>query len=774
MNTLENRILKSLISLRIHIAFIISVCTVLEVSAGIVCPPNITISCYDDIHHLNNVGVPTLFGYPPELLEYYDQSSNNNCVSGDVTRIWYIDLNQNQQHDTGEHSCVQHIFVQHIDGEVSVTFPADKIYGCKEDIVFEAPDWTSGPCDMMAYSYTDQVYNGQVDACYKILRHFTVINWCTYENSPTDDGIWTHTQVIKVIETTPPAIANCSDVILSVYGPSCTADFVLTNTAADVGDCASDLLEWVVEVDIWGDGIVEHRFSKSEPYPYTISPTKNGQALTIKLQEKAPIGLHKVTWSVRDKCNNYKTCVQKVYVKDTKPPTPYLHQVISSAFTKDMAPLRFPARMFNIDSYDNCTQKSMLRYSFSPNVNDTLKLINCTNSGFQFWTIFVTDMFGNQTSTSVFALVFDNGSCNMRPTINGALTYSSGATDKVIDIIAERQSEAMAISTTSSSTGNILFDQFPLYSDFRFRVTSNHKVSKTAINVLDMILLQDYIFGKYSLTNFQISSADINGDKKINIHDVVALRALILDESTASHYQYYFDQDSVQSVGDLFKLKSELPFENFDGFMDIKGVPIGDISDANGGQVTPRSAILLDISEGVKGVAISPLLDDHWSGLQWTIQVPQDIIDDVLISSDLLNLTQNNISKNRETGTITLLYPGEISAFSTQPVLTLHHPNITKESVRISASSVVVKDEYTAFRVASVAKDVSIFPNPNKGTFEIPGLESIIQITNANGQKCSFESHDQTINITQPTGVYFVTYTAHGSTRTAKVVIYNK
>ena len=74
---------------------------------------------------------------------------------------------------------------QHIDGNVSVTFPQDKVYSCKEDIEFEAPDWTSGPCDMMAYSYNDLVYNGASDACYKILHNFTVINWCTYENNPS-------------------------------------------------------------------------------------------------------------------------------------------------------------------------------------------------------------------------------------------------------------------------------------------------------------------------------------------------------------------------------------------------------------------------------------------------------------------------------------------------------------------------------------------------------------------------------------------------------------
>ena len=33
-------------------------------------PPNVNIMCYDDIHYLPQVGVPTVFGYPSEILEY--------------------------------------------------------------------------------------------------------------------------------------------------------------------------------------------------------------------------------------------------------------------------------------------------------------------------------------------------------------------------------------------------------------------------------------------------------------------------------------------------------------------------------------------------------------------------------------------------------------------------------------------------------------------------------------------------------------------------------
>ncbi len=750
--------------------FLISTFVQNTLSAGIVCPPNVNIMCYDDIHYLPQVGVPTVFGYPSEILEYYDQSSNTMCASGDVTRIWYLDLNQNQQHDTGEHSCVQHIYVQHIDGNVSVTFPQDKVYSCKEDIEFEAPDWSSGPCDMMAYSFNDLVYNGASDACYKILRNFTVINWCTYENNPQGEGVWTHTQVIKVVETTKPVIKNCADITLSVSGADCKATFQISNSASDVGDCISHELEWIVDVDLWGDGIVEYTFSKSEPYPFTLKPTKNGEAISILLPEKAPIGLHKVTWKVKDKCNNYTNCLQKVVVKDTKAPTPYLHPIISAAFTKDMAPLKFPARMFNIDSYDNCTQKSMLRYSFSPNVNDSLKLIQCSNSGFQFWTVYVTDMAGNQSFTNVFALVFDNGSCNMRQTLQGQLKNSNRSTIAPIQLIAERSDHSMTESTTAQNDGSFEFNAFPLYDDFTFSIESKPKVDKKSINVLDLIMLQDYIFGDYNLTNFQFPASDINADGKINVYDVVELRDLILDSEKESDILYYFDVDTISKKEEVKSLKNQLNIKAFDGFIDITGVAVGDISDANEVSSESRSTTTLYMLQNASTIDIIPQNDEVWQGFQLKLNIPSDIIDLVEVSSGGL-IHPNQIIKDVQNHSITILYPEAIAVSNHNPIISLHYSGLTPSEVGLDPSSIIVKNGYQASRVVGKYQRPMLQPNPNNGTFTIFGVDAIHSVVNVLGQPCAFEQNGNRITLSQPAGIYFIMYSANGKAETTTVSI---
>ena len=184
--------------------------------------------------------------------------------------------------------------------------------------------------------------------------------------------------------------------------------------------------------------LLNTHFRRPNLIHFTLKPTKNGETISILLPEKAPIGLHKVTWKSKDKCNNYANCLQKVVVKDTKAPTPYLHPIISAAFTKRYGSIEISwhgcsTLILMITAHKNpCLDIHFLQMSMTQ-----LKMIQCSNSGFQFWTVYVTDMAGNQSFTNVFALVFDNGSCNMRQTLQGQLKIATDLPSS-IQLIVER------------------------------------------------------------------------------------------------------------------------------------------------------------------------------------------------------------------------------------------------------------------------------------------------------------------------------------------------
>ena len=69
---------------------------------------------------------------------------------------------------------------------------------------FGYPEVTGQDCEMIAVSYTDAIFNVVPDACYKIIREWSVINWCTYPDEPAR----TATQVIKVIDNEAPCLKD--------------------------------------------------------------------------------------------------------------------------------------------------------------------------------------------------------------------------------------------------------------------------------------------------------------------------------------------------------------------------------------------------------------------------------------------------------------------------------------------------------------------------------------------------------------------------------------
>ena len=100
-----------------------------------------------------------------------------------------LDLNHNYQADQNEPTCYQNIYLSENNyGSIIVKFPKDIVVNCTEDIPYMKPEITSRPCDLMGVSYRDEVYEllgSAEEGCKKILRKFTVINWCDYNpNSP--------------------------------------------------------------------------------------------------------------------------------------------------------------------------------------------------------------------------------------------------------------------------------------------------------------------------------------------------------------------------------------------------------------------------------------------------------------------------------------------------------------------------------------------------------------------------------------------------------------
>ena len=120
----------------------------------------------------------------------------------------------------GSSSCVQLIYVIDNDpfNEDDINWPTDIEVGCMESVDPNdtgKPTFNQEACSQIAMSYDDLIFQYVDGVCAKILREWNVIDWCQFNpDYPSLGGIWTSTQVIKVIDEEAPEV-SCPDTIMN-------------------------------------------------------------------------------------------------------------------------------------------------------------------------------------------------------------------------------------------------------------------------------------------------------------------------------------------------------------------------------------------------------------------------------------------------------------------------------------------------------------------------------------------------------------------------------
>jgi hypothetical protein len=678
-------------------------------NASIVCPGDKTIYCHDDRYYTQLTGTPIVFGYPQQMVRYVDTDYLNNCNVGYIQRRWYVDVNQDGAWQSWEGSCTQIIYMQAVTQPVTVTFPADKTYNCKEQIKLDKPVWVSGPCDVIGFSYKDDIFEIAPDACYKIIRNFTVINWCTYHPQNPDwngQGIWTHKQVLKVVETEAPVFNQCDPVVFNT-DVDCKAAIVLTKSAMDDSNCPSQLLSWLVEVDLWANGTIDYKYGFTESGQYFIAPQSNGALVSVTLPERVGVGKHKIKWAVRDQCGNFRTCNSYFEVVDKKPPTPYIYAFLTSAFRGDQMTLEIPARLFDRGSVDNCTPKSKLRFSFSNDVNDTLRVISCNNFGFQYFTIYVTDQAGNSDFAEAFMLVFDNGSCNFGFTFPGRVIKADGK--PLPGTIIELMKNGVPVSETQSDDdGSFYLEEISLMNDYYLEV--HHDNPETPVlNIIDFLALRDYLFGAFTLENYQFIAADVNGDRRIRANDLMLMRDIILGKASRPDWKFYVDVETITGERDLQNLSSKTMLNGFDGNFDFTAVYPGNIKGSGPAAVSQEDKLDIIPEPVENGILFRVEESAELEGLQMQLTFRQ-ISDNPEIIVAGKTLTSGQYHIDRENSILNIMLADPIHWTQDKPAIIINGVDIS--GIKPSQSNLAVSGSRKPIQLRIAEASVSANPQP--------------------------------------------------------------
>lgn len=696
-----------------------------KLTPKIVCPANVTITCEDDLFDLNKLGSATAFSNCLTLeTEYTDRAFLNSCKIGHILRTWRIKGNPSI-------TCVQRIDIRPTNNQFSgaIIWPADRTTDCKDNGSNNTtPTWSGGACDQIGVSLQSDTFYFEAGSCIKILNKWTVIDWCTYDpNASFPIGIYTRTQVIKVIDNEKPTLGSCSDLMFEIDdhadvdndGNRCERkNLVLTMTATDQGQCASDWLKWTIFVDLWGDGTNDYEWSSFLPSSDVtfndtngngipdryIAPTGQGGEVRITIPEDivGSMSNHKVSWRVTDGCGNSTNCTQNFMVVDKKKPTPYCLN-ISSALMKD-GTVELWAVDFNVGSFDNCTSKENLLFTFNEEhpvltrlnqehffkgagLNATLAEYNAGNaqkwlpssksSGMVFncddypiTTVKMTvwDQKLNYDFCVVTLNLADNqGACGgdrPRADITGSIQTQTGNKLSGATVILTNDIPEMTRTSLTSTGGNYEFLNAFMHYDYNIEGSKNDDYMN-GVSTLDLVLIQRHILGISLLDNaYSVIAADINKDDKINTADIVELRKLILgiynELPNNGSWRFVDGKQTFNNVLNPWPVKENIQIFDFDqkkenqNFVSVK---VGDvnnsaIANAQENVAETRSIAYLNTSNAaVKQGEIHTLsltLDnvDGVYGFQFTLNLNSAELMDIYVGNQKLD--NQNIAKLSE------------------------------------------------------------------------------------------------------------------------------
>ncbi len=672
---------------------------------AITCPPNVTLTCED---YFDVTKLRATFGWPT----VYDNCENprvvtdsiidiNSCRIGTITRRFTAT-------DAGGRTatCTQIITITGSNRPFEMTsdrWPGDvTISGCEDpNSPAFSPDLLGRPnlisdntCSLVGAEYRDQIFtfnNNFGEACFKILRHWTVIDWCQkYENTPGGGFIyrtWEHTQVIKVIDPVPPVItSSCARKSVCTYDPGCADGYIeLTASGTDV---CTDILRWSYKIDAFNNGSFELGLSKT------------GLGNTADASGRYPIGNHRIQWAFEDRCGNITTCDQLFDVVNCKAPTPYcLNGLATSLMPVDTNNDGIPdegmidiwASDFDRGSSHPCGYKVILSFepvtldaNGKPVVKDSL-IFTCADLGrvdVDLYAAVITPM-GTvvQDYCSTFITIQDNNNAckddGRRFAING--TAMNEAAEPVKDVFVKLTGSEMNAMTDVQ--GSYVFAGMPNGGSYTVSPSKNDDILN-GVTTLDLVMIQRHILGIQKLTSpYKMIAADVNKDKQITAADLVELRKVILgvNATFANNQSWRFVDkaftfaETQSALSEVFPEQTNISNINSDMIVNFTSVKVGDVNESavvnvRGNNVESRSTQSLALTTEnqtfnagqLVNIPVTMAENADVTGFQFTVNFDTELFSLEAINGGIIGMTDQNFGFAKlADGVVTVSYNKE-------------------------------------------------------------------------------------------------------------------
>lgn len=326
----------------------------------IVCPSDLSLGCATSLDSLPS---PQVYDNCHANLSYQDDLSGlNNCGYGIVERTWTA-IDGSGLTD----ACTQRIELL-FTGQPSYSIPQDITIACGDDI---RPGNTGEPiilndCSELVYSYNDQVFTGGPDFVEIIRRSFEISDLCRPNFSEV------LIQRISVEDNSTPSL-NCNHFdFYYLDHDSCDIEVEISLGTAD--NCSTEFF-----------------FSHTADRGEIVDGTYRGEF---------EVGNHIFSIKVEDASGNFDQCFIEFEIVDTIPPVPLCRNGLSFGMNESGFIQPNPI-LFDLGSYDNCTDVSSLNYRIEPSSFD------CFDHGINPVSFIVSDAYGNETVCTTEVVITD-------------------------------------------------------------------------------------------------------------------------------------------------------------------------------------------------------------------------------------------------------------------------------------------------------------------------------------------------------------------------------
>lgn len=627
------------------------------------CPPDFTIECGEHID-FDTLDFPSFTDNCDSIsYEVIIESDLDQCGVGELRRI-IIGTDGGGQSDT----CIQTIFVVNTE-PFDAENPDDLIWPDPYVTVYDCikvPDTSQsgGPvimddeCSMVSVSWKDEVYEFSRGACSKVIRTFKVLDWCQYNPRRSSvcapaNGCWTFEQVIKVVDTIPPQIMRPNDTIVDYLRPGCTSMPVALDSATADTCFFGEEIVFNIQLDFFADGDIEHEI--------------NGPDASFDY----PVGKHQVIYMATDECNNTSTDTMMLEVKDRVLPTPTAKTGISIALTdmgNGMVMSSVWAKDLDASSYDNCTDREDLVFSFSRDTSDRSRTYDCDSLGLRTVRMWVTDECGNQDFVTANVLVDDTGDfCPNNITmssISGLVMRHDGM--KLHDVDVELTGSTLKMMKRTDQEGEYMHDDLERHENYVVKPDMADDPLK-GITTRDVVLIQRHLLGLSKFDQvYQYLGADANRSGHVSTSDIVSLRKLILGQQEEFRHgdEWLFIPDGWQFTDEHDPWATPWPanysLSNLQDPVDVnfRGYKIGDVDmsyQVNGNNGTRESKeVVFDLryDKELNGLILTNTEEKWISGCQMFLQLIGFEGDDIVISTSLDNWSESNYRYDRTTNTL--------------------------------------------------------------------------------------------------------------------------